>query len=63
MKKENYKESYQKLTPLGKIIRFLANFLLIPALLFYFTDNIDLANFLFVVWIISGILTWIAKIK
>jgi hypothetical protein len=56
-------KTFQQLTALGKTIRFLANFLLIPVLFLYFTGNFELANLLFIIWVISGILVWMVKIK
>ncbi len=55
--------NFQQLTPLGRVVKFLARFLFIPVLIFYSIGNMELANFLFFVWIIAGILIWIVKIK
>ena len=56
-------EYKQELKPLGKVVRFLAWFSFILALIFLFTGLTLLSNIFFVVWIISGILSWAYKLK
>ena len=54
---------YQYLTPLGKFVKFLSWFTFIPMIILYFLGYSVIVDILFIVWLISGILVWIIKIK
>jgi len=53
---------HQNLTPIGKLVKFLSWFTFIPMIILFFLGYSVLADILFFVWLISGILAWIVKI-
>jgi len=53
---------YPHLTLLGKLVRFLSWFTFIPMVILFFLGYSILADVLFMIWLVSGILAWIVKI-